>query len=161
MARKKIQSYVVDASVAVKWFVDEEGSDKARLVRDNFVTGQLDLAAPDLLRYEVVNALRFHPVAEIDGAALAKSLDAIENYQFLVKPSREAWSRAIQLSYSSKISLYDAVYLGVSHIMKSPLLTADEKLINILPADEKTKVVPLAKLNLDYVNSTAANASNE
>ena len=100
-------------------------------------------------------------MAEIDGTALAKSLEAIENYQFLVKPSREAWSRAIQLSYSSKISLYDAVYLGVSHVMKSPLLTADQKLINILPADEKTKVVPLAKLNLDYVNSTAANASNE
>ena len=33
MARKEIRSYVIDASVVVKWFVDEEDSDIARRIR--------------------------------------------------------------------------------------------------------------------------------
>ena len=44
----------IDASVAVKWFIDEPRRDQARdvLVRD------FDLVAPDLILVEVANALR-------------------------------------------------------------------------------------------------------
>ena len=157
MERKKIRSYVVDASVAVKWFVDEDGSDKARLIRDQFVTGRLGLIAPDLLRYEVASALRYHPIAEIDAASLTTAMDAIENYQFLVKPSREAWGRAIQLCYVARISPYDAIYLGVSHTLKLPLLTADEKLIGKLAADEKINVTSLTKLVEEHEDKSNEN----
>lgn len=146
MARKEIRSYVVDASVAVKWFVDEEESSKARLLRDAFVAGRLGLIAPDLLSYEVASALRYHPVAKIDAPTLTNAIDAIESYQFLTKPSREAWSRASLLCYQAKISPYDAIYLGLSHTMRLPLLTADEKLTYSLPADERANVVSLTKL---------------
>lgn len=53
--------YVIDASVAIKWFSEEEFTDKAIEIRDNFYKGTVELAAPDLILYEVSNALRFNP----------------------------------------------------------------------------------------------------
>ena len=148
MAREKVRAYVLDASVAVKWFVDEQGSEKARVLRDRYVEGQLDLAAPDLLKYEVANALRSHPIADFDRLSLAKALDAVENYQFLTTPSREAWSIAVELTYASDISAYDGIYIGLSKALKCPLITADEKLIKALSAVQGMNALSLSALEL-------------
>jgi predicted nucleic acid-binding protein len=43
---------IVDASVAIKWFIDEPGSDAARRLWRN----ESDLLAPDLIIPEVCNA---------------------------------------------------------------------------------------------------------
>ena len=147
MARKEIRFFVVDASVVVKWFVEEEQSNKARLIRDQFVDGRLRLIAPDLLKYEVVSALRYHPVARIEPSYLMMARDAIESYQFLVKPSREAWNRAIRFCYEFKISPYDAIYLGLSQTLKHPLLTADMKLVSAITPDTRTVVAQLSKVD--------------
>ena len=45
MERKEV---VVDASVVVKWFVGEEYSREARLLRDAYASGLIDVAAPSL-----------------------------------------------------------------------------------------------------------------
>ena len=50
---------MVDASVVVKWFVEEEHSREARLLRDAYANGVIDLAAPSLLPYEILNALKY------------------------------------------------------------------------------------------------------
>lgn len=42
---------VVDASIAVKWFIIEEYSKEARLLRDAYAEGLIDLAAPELLPF--------------------------------------------------------------------------------------------------------------
>lgn len=149
MERKKVRAYVLDASVAVKWFVDEDASDKARLLRDSFVRGQSDLAAPDLLKYELANALRSHPIVAVDRSTLLKAMDALEKYQFLITPSRETWALAIELSYSTPISLYDGVYVGLSQMLKSPLVTADQKLIRALPPGQRSSVLALSQMEFD------------
>jgi len=38
MKRSKIWRFVPDASVVVKWFVYEEGSDRAIMLKDEFVS---------------------------------------------------------------------------------------------------------------------------
>ena len=43
------QEKVVDASVVVKWFADEEGSDRALKLRDGHIGGELSLVAPELI----------------------------------------------------------------------------------------------------------------
>ncbi len=53
--------YVIDASVVIKWFSEEEYTDKAIEIRNEFFKGTCELAAPDLILYEVSNALRFNP----------------------------------------------------------------------------------------------------
>ncbi len=50
---------VVDASVVVKWFVKEEGSEEALRLRDRYVEGEIQIIAPELITFEVLNALYF------------------------------------------------------------------------------------------------------
>jgi len=148
LERKKVRKYVLDASVAVKWFVDEEASDRARLLRNGFLAGKSEIAAPDLLKYEVATALRWHPVAHIDSASLARALVALDDYQFLISPSRDAWGKAIELSYSAAISPYDGIYLALAQVLRSPLVTADKELIAVIPVAERRNVMPLVDMEL-------------
>ncbi len=52
---------VLDASVVVKWYNEEDYSEKALLIRDDYTSGKVDLVEPYLLIYEVGNALRYNP----------------------------------------------------------------------------------------------------
>jgi len=52
---------VLDASVILKWFVDEEDSVQALRIRDEFYNGNREIIVPDLLLFEVSNALRYNP----------------------------------------------------------------------------------------------------
>ena len=49
--------YVIDSSVAFKWFVNETDSDKALEVHDDFLAGTHDLLAPDVFPAEMGHAL--------------------------------------------------------------------------------------------------------
>ncbi len=50
---------VVDASVVVKWLVEEEGSERALRLRDRYIDGKIEIIAPELITFEVLNALRY------------------------------------------------------------------------------------------------------
>ena len=50
---------VVDASIIVKWFVEEEGSDKSLKLRDRYIEGEIKLIAPELMIFEALNALYY------------------------------------------------------------------------------------------------------
>jgi len=55
------EGIVVDASIAIKWFTQEEHRDKAIEIRDKFIDEEIDIAVPDLILYEIPNALRYNP----------------------------------------------------------------------------------------------------
>ncbi|HEC40443.1 MAG TPA: PIN domain-containing protein, partial [bacterium] len=62
---------VIDANVVVKWFIEENDSDKARFLRDKFIEGKIELIIPTLLYFEVLNALKFSQLfdpSELDNA---------------------------------------------------------------------------------------------
>ena len=48
---------VVDASLAIKWLVSEENSDKARAISRSWANAGIQAAAPYLMPVEVTNAL--------------------------------------------------------------------------------------------------------
>ncbi|MDD1745106.1 MAG: type II toxin-antitoxin system VapC family toxin [Candidatus Methanoperedens sp.] len=45
--------FVLDASVVIKWFSEEEYTDRALKLRDDFFKGDIELVVPDLILYEV------------------------------------------------------------------------------------------------------------
>lgn len=50
--------YIVDASVAVKWYlINEELTEPANHVSNDFQHGRVRLLAPDQIRHEVANAI--------------------------------------------------------------------------------------------------------
>ena len=51
--------YVLDASVILKWFLEEENSEKAITLKDGHSRGEFLVVIPDLAIYEVANALRY------------------------------------------------------------------------------------------------------
>lgn len=119
---------ILDASVAVKWFTMEPLRDKALIIRDKYVNGELDLEAPSLLYCEVANALRYNPrfgIEEVRSAVRALEDLAITIYDF----KGELASRAVELAYRFGITVYDAAYVALAAIRNATLYTADKEVV--------------------------------
>lgn len=117
---------VVDASVAVKWFVEEEHTDAALAVRDAYVDGALELAAPTLLPFEVVNALRYS--GRFDDEALARASTALTKYDIDLVPYQRIDGIA-ETALEIDETVYDAAYVALAETRAEPLYTTDERLL--------------------------------
>ena len=51
---------ILDASVVLKWFVNEADSGQAVKLREEFYAGEREIVIPDLLLFEIANALRYN-----------------------------------------------------------------------------------------------------
>lgn len=123
--------YVLDASVAVKWFAAtaEVDRDRALALRQRHATGATRLVVPGSFPLEVVNALRFsHRFGERELIAAVESLEALA---LTVCPIEYDLLRsAVAIASAYQVTLYDAVYVGLAERRGLPLLTADEVLVN-------------------------------
>lgn len=118
---------VVDASVVVKWFV-EEYSEEANLLKDAYVSGLLDLAAPALLPYEVLNALKYS--GHFGEDELKEVASILEDYQItLYIIEGDLGSKTVEIAMRKGLTIYDAAYVALADKLKTVLYTADEKLI--------------------------------
>jgi predicted nucleic acid-binding protein len=120
---------VADASVVVKWFVEEEQSDAALRLRDDYVDRALDIASPDLLPYEVLNALRYNPA--IGEKQLKQIATALEKYSLWLHPmTGELAATTIENALAHGISVYDSAYISLGLIRDTVVYTADQRLID-------------------------------
>lgn len=62
----------------------------------------------------------------------------------IVIPTQEILLRAVNLSYSYEISLYDAVYIALAELINATMITADEKLY------EKIKELKFVKFITEF-----------
>lgn len=132
---------VVDASVVVKWFVVEEGSEKALEIRDKYVGGEVRLIAPELLIFEVLNALYYKGLFSVEEMKeIAESLDA---YSFELYPLRGEYAKkALEVAYENNITIYDASYVSLALLKNTYVYTADVKLKGKL----RDKYLPYVKV---------------
>ena len=129
MEKEKI---VVDASVVAKWFLIEECSDKALQLRNDYIKGAVILAAPTLLEYEVLNALRYSGVysaSELKKIGVALNKYGLETHGL----SGEVKERAVELALSKDITIYDASYIALAQHLGAKLYTADNELAEKFP----------------------------
>jgi len=121
---------VVDASVVVKWFLEEEGSDRALVLRDDFVAEDVKVHAPEILPFEVLNALRgsaAYPLERALQAQLALEQAGFQIYRFEGDLAR----RTVHLAYERRLTVYDAAYLALARHLSIQLVTADDSLLRI------------------------------
>jgi predicted nucleic acid-binding protein len=137
---------VIDASIAVKWFVTEKDSDKALRLRASYLKGEVELVAPNLILYEVANALRFHPHYEFTEANLLDSVTALSDMQIAVDLTTDAWLQAFNESLSQNLSVYDAVYIAMSVALDARLVTSDRKLVDKLDQSMRNRATLLQEL---------------
>ena len=118
-----IKAAVVDASVAVKWVVPENGSDHARLL------AQAKLEAPDLLHVECANILwKKVRLRHLTRREAADCLRLLLVMPVAVVASRELLDSALRLSLELDHPVYDCLYFALALQRRFPLVTADEKL---------------------------------
>ena len=127
MAPEPAPRVVVDASVVVKWFVREDDRDRAIMLREAHLNGDVLLSAPDLVVYEVGNALRNCPgFVEEDVRAAVEALFGL--HMELMPPTPDAMTGAVREAFGHDMTVYDAVYLSLADVEAGHLVTADEKL---------------------------------
>lgn len=122
-------SWVVDASVAVKWVIPEVLSDEADRVRD----GDDDVLAPDLLLVEVANALwRKTAVREISPREADAALDLVRRSGIDLRPAVPLLPRAMEMARRLDHPVYDCVYLALAEREHAKFVTADQRLLRRL-----------------------------
>src|SRR5438105_3573915 len=122
---------VIDANVAVKWFIEQQGSDDARRVQSY----RGSLIAPAMLVSETTNALWRH-VARGDvlpDHARSAVVGLPRWFNGPVDDQRLAL-RALDLATDLNYAPYDLFYLALSIERRAPLVTADRRFINRLAA---------------------------
>ena len=119
---------VVDASVAVKWVVEESGTEQALSLLKRGA-----LSAPDLLMAECANILwkkvKRGELTE-EEAGLAGRL--IQCAQLDVLPTRPLVPRALDLAITLDHAAYDCIYLALAVENGWRFITADERLVRKL-----------------------------
>ena len=122
-------SWVVDASIAVKWVIPEVLSDKADRVRD----GEDDVLAPDLLLVEVANALWKKTAAEeISAREADAAFDLVRRSGIDLRPTAPLLPRAMDLARRLGHPVYDCVYLALAEREDAAFVTADQRLLRRL-----------------------------
>jgi len=129
---EKSKVIVVDASVIVKWFLDEPYSSKALRIRDDYVRRIVRIAVPSILEYEVLNALKYSGVYSID--ELEEIGVSLNKYGFdTYNLKGELKIKAIKIAVENNITIYDASYIALTQKLKTKLYTADKELIEKFP----------------------------
>ena len=127
---------VIDASVVVKWFVEEEYSREARLIRSAYADGLIDLAAPSIMPFEVLNALKYS--AHFGEEELKRVASVLDAFQItLYSLGGELAEKTIEIAMRKGVTIYDASYVALAETLNTRLFTADEKLINRISEPEK------------------------
>jgi predicted nucleic acid-binding protein len=119
---------VVDASVAVKWFLPETGSQAAQALLKEYAP----LTAPALARVEVCAAItRKVRLGEISPqearAACELWARAIESGALSLVPDEEVLPAAMDLALKLAHPLQDCLYLALAQRDQAVLITADPK----------------------------------
>ena len=121
---------VVDASVAFKWLVEEEHSDKAAALVRAWDEEGIQPAAPSLMPYEVANALHRRVVrGEIASEIATSLLEDLLAVGIALCEVSDIHVKALQLASRLKQSaVYDAYYLVLAESLDCEFWTADQRL---------------------------------
>ena len=135
---------VIDASVAIKWVIEEPGTREALSLRRH------RLFAPDLLVAECANILwkktRRNELS-LQEALLAARL--LQRADIELAPMRAFLEPATKLAIALDHPAYDCAYLALAESLPCDLVTADQRLCTkALPAGYRSKVLALTTITL-------------
>lgn len=137
---------IIDASVAAKWFLPGEVyEDECLLLRKEYEDGKVEMRAPILIAYEVLNAINKRN--DIPARTAVKLSEKAGAYllNLSVAPSPSHLSRIVQNARSLGISVYDSSYATLSIDLREPLISADRGLLARL-----SKIKPAPVFIADY-----------
>lgn len=143
---------VVDASVAVKWYIPEPQWEPAVELLERAAKGDCHLWAPELIYAEVGNVLWKKCMrGEIDGEDARKILGAVvQEFPVRVVEIQPLLPAALEIACGYKRTLYDSLYIALAMAKTGVFITADERLVDAL---RPTSVGQFVCSLQDYIKS--------
>ena len=125
--------FVVDASVAVKWILKEEGQSQALRLQEMYQDEELDLVAPYLLISEVGNVLwRRVRRGEMTDSSAHRCFDQLLRDCPILLDSPAVQASSLHLALAHDRTVYDCIYLAWALEERCDLITADEKFFKVV-----------------------------
>jgi hypothetical protein len=141
-------NYVVDATVAIKWFVSEP----LRPVALRLIDSRLTVHAPELILAQMGEIARLK--LQRDEVALEQVQEALHRAPAFFErlhPVQELHERAFQLSLKLDRPIATCLYLACAETLKAPLITADRGLATV-----NADFLPFPILHLSALPAVAA-----
>jgi predicted nucleic acid-binding protein len=126
-----VSRYVVDASVAIKWFIPEIHSEASlRAQRSRY-----RLHVPALMTLEVGNVIakkiRRGELTRVEGDVILKELTHLPLQRHA---DERLFPAAYRLALDTQRSVYDCLYLALAETVDGIMITADHKFYSSLSA---------------------------
>ena len=121
---------VVDASIAPKWFLqDEPGAEQARAI----VAAGMTLIAPDLVIAEVCNAAwRAARLGRLSREQVGEIAATLPQFFELLSGMAQLAPRAVAIAAEIDHPVYDCLYVALAEAQQAQLVTADAALLRKL-----------------------------
>ena len=123
--------YVLDASIGIKWVMNDVDSVEARGLRDKYRSQIPDLISPDSFPLEAAHALAKAERRGIVTDAVQLWVELMLNSPNLV-PCMPLMLRALRIAQQARIGVYDCLYVALAERERCELVTADTRLLNSL-----------------------------
>jgi predicted nucleic acid-binding protein len=142
------ETLVIDASVAVKWVVEEEGSTAATALRRRF-----RFAAPDLLVTECANILwKKTWRGELTAVEANIAARLLERAGIELVPMGGLLEKTIDLAIRLDHPAYDCIYLALARQRGWRFVTADQRLLRTVAEKAGDELAGLC-LSLDKIEA--------
>jgi len=120
---------VIDASIAIKWFIPECGSIGAI----KLLNRSIQLFAPDIIRPEVANTLwKLHTRKMLTVDEASRIIENLLSSPIEVCSSDALMAPAFEIAVATRRTVYDSLYVALAIERNAVLMTADQRLANAL-----------------------------
>jgi predicted nucleic acid-binding protein len=143
-----MKGFVLDTSVVLKWFSEfgENDLPQAIQLRQALLDGSVLFIVPELLFYELSNALRYNP--SLSSKDVQEALDSVIDMGLAVKGvDKRVMADAISVAFKYGVTVYDAYFLALSRIERKPLIIADYRFAEKVKASKE--ILRLSDLTSD------------
>ena len=119
---------VIDASVAVKWFIAEDRSAEAQRI----LSADADLIAPTSIIYEVFHALwDAARTRRLPASRLPAFAEVLPTPFARLVPMEQLFAAAAAMAQAHKLPIYDCAYVALAQREHAELITADERMFAV------------------------------
>ena len=130
-----MSAYILDASVAAKWFLphDEPLAEESLSILDGYSQGKLQLFVPDLFWPELGNVLwKAVRLGRISIESAEEAIGSLSGLSIPTSPSQPLLADAFPIAVNFRRGVCDAVYVALAVISNRLLVTADDRLAKAL-----------------------------
>ena len=96
---------------------------------DNFINGGIKIIVPDLMLYELSNALRYNK--RFNGEDVKNAIKSIIDMDIeILTPFSEAINLSVEIAFKYNATYYDAYYIAMAQVLNMDYVMADRRLFD-------------------------------